>query len=474
MGNSCSGKPAAVPREPAPPARRRRTTSPLADARLSIAGGRPSVATKRMSDVSELTESDVSEQSEWDALLAQPAEETAVRVAIRSRPQIDGESATSLRGNHVSVGDTDFGPFDATLDDHSTQKATYDGIARNVVEQALRGFHGCVMAYGATGSGKTHAMAGERGDAGIVSRAIAQVFAVSGAEIDETHTRVECTYVEIYREQVRDLLQGDAGASENAPPPPPRGRALQAGNRTPPRAKTPPRCKTPPPQKQPRIREDERRGVFVDGCTRTRCRSAEECIDAFRAGSRRRAVRGTAKNDRSSRSHAVFTLELTRTTTRGAATVTQASRLHLVDLAGSERVKESKVMGDGVREAGNINQSLMVLGNVVTALEDKASKRRRGDVAGAARVHVPYRDAKLTRLLQDALGGNAYAAILCCVSRAAADASHTTSTLRFASRLKSVTTAPRKNLDPKDMEILRLRRENAKLRAALVDDGMRL
>ena len=131
-------------------------------------------------------------------------------------------------------------------------------------------------------------------------------------------------------------------------------------------------------------------------------------------------------------------------------------------------------MGDGVREAGNINQSLMVLGNVVTALEDKASKRRKGDVTGAARVHVPYRDAKLTRLLQDALGGNAYAAILCCVSRAAADASHTTSTLRFASRLKSVTTAPRKNLDPKDMEILRLRRENAKLRAALVDDGMRL
>ena len=129
--------------------------------------------------------------------------------------------------------------------------------------------------------------------------------------------------------------------------------------------------------------------------------------------------------------------------------MTQASRLHLVDLAGSERVKESKVNGDGVREAGNINQSLMVLGNVVTALEDKASKRRRGDVSGAARVHVPYRDAKLTRLLQDALGGNAYAAILCCVSRAAADASHTTSTLRFASRLKSVTTAPRKNLDPK-------------------------
>ena len=175
--------------------------------------------------------------------------------------------------------------------------------------------------------------------------------------------------------------------------------------------------------------------------------------------------------------------------------MTQASRLHLVDLAGSERVKESKVMGDGVREAGNINQSLMVLGNVVTALEEKASKRRRGDMSGAARVHVPYRDAKLTRLLQDALGGNAYAAILCCVSRAAADASHTTSTLRFASRLKSVTTAPRKNLacsraeikfhatpshrlistqDPKDMEILRLRRENAKLRAALVDDGMRL
>ena len=154
--------------------------------------------------------------------------------------------------------------------------------------------------------------------------------------------------------------------------------------------------------------------------------------------------------------------------------MTQASRLHLVDLAGSERVKEAKTTGDGVREAGNINQSLMVLGNVVTALEDKASKRRKGDINGAARVHVPYRDAKLTRLLQDALGGNAYAAILCCVSRAAADASHTTSTLRFASRLKSVTTAPRKNLGPKDMEILRLRRENAKLRAALVDDGMRL
>ena len=116
----------------------------------------------------------------------------------------------------------------------------------------------------------------------------------------------------------------------------------------------------------------------MDGCTRTRCRSAEECIDAFRAGSRRRAVRGTAKNDRSSRSHAVFTLELTRTTTRGAATVTQASRLHLVDLAGSERVKEAKTTGDGVKLCGNQIYGAFVLNRCVDLHAIDASTRHTG------------------------------------------------------------------------------------------------
>lgn len=340
-------------------------------------------------------------------------------VAIRARPRVSSDpgagAVLDVRARSASAGGTTSGPFDAVLGPDADARAVYDAVAEPIVSRALDGYNGCVLAFGATGSGKTHAMAGGA-DGGLVARAAAGVFA--GVERGGS---VVVSHVEIADNRLRDLLARKPLARVNGAPPSSEGK--------------------------PTIRE-RGGGVYVAGATRERCASPAAVVAAFSRGCARRAVRATAKNAASSRSHAVLTLELG-----------SGAKVHLVDLAGSERYDDA---GGGGRETGAINGSLAALGNVVRALE-------RGDA------HVPYRDAALTRLLSDALGGGAFAATLCCVSLEPSDAGATASTLRFAGRLRNIRSRPAKAAprDPRDAEISRLAAENADLRRALALAGGR-
>ena len=266
-------------------------------------------------------------------------------------------------------------------------------------------FAAAIFAYGQTGSGKTHTMYGDfdgilTPESGLIPRITADLFrsispsssshdcsapASTRVEVD-TEFSVKCGFLEIYNETLRDLLGGD-------------------------------------PKATLRIRDDWRRGVWVEGLRQVVTPDARSVQEVVRAGTRLRAVGSTHMNSESSRSHAVFMLMLQQEKPDGS---TVRSTLSLVDLAGSERVTRSGATGAAFREAANINKSLSVLGNCISALTD------------TSRTHVPYRDSKLTHLLRDSLGGNTKTHLILTVSPSASDADETLSTLRFGARAQNI------------------------------------
>ena len=324
-----------------------------------------------------------------------------------------------------SKGDAAYS-YDHVCDAHETQEDIFASAGVPVVDAFLEGYNGCLIAYGQTGAGKTFTMQGpgdpEAGEGdpdgaserelGLIPRVLRRVFQrVEDDRSDareETTRAVKCSYLEIYNEQVTDLLVDPAELQADGQP----GQSGRAA---------------------PTIREHERRGAFVEGLLEAAVRSAEETYDVFTRGSHNRRVGATAMNRESSRSHAVFTvsLESSRRAHPGAAWRRRFSTLHLVDLAGSERQKATEAGGARLKEASAINKSLSALGNVIKALADVADGKDR---------HVPYRDSKLTFLLKDALGGNARCTLLACVSPAAGQLEETLSTLKFAQRAKQVKT----------------------------------
>jgi len=196
--------------------------------------------------------------------------------------------------------------------------------------------------------------------------------------------------------------------------------------------------------------------IYVDGAEEVAVTSAGEVLSALSRAQGRRVVGKTNMNEHSSRSHSVVTLRIACSDVDDADGVTgTVSKLHLVDLAGSERQKATGATGDRLKEGAQINLSLSALGNVISALTEPGSRGR----------HVPYRDSKLTRLLQDSLGGNSYTVMICNVSPAQINADETMSSLRFAERAKKVKNQATVNRDPKNQRILELLKENVALRA---------
>ena len=188
-----------------------------------------------------------------------------------------------------------------------------------------------------------------------------------------------------------------------------------------------------------------------------------ETIRHLKRGSSQRVVGGTAMNDQSSRSHAIFTITLEQRENCGQAdeeSTTIKSKFHLVDLAGSERQSKTKAKGLRLKEGININLGLLALGNVISVLgEDNPSNKNR---------HVPYRESKLTRLLQDSLGGNSHTVMLACVSPADSNTEESLNTLRYADRARKIKNKPVVNIDPLAAELVRLRYENQELKAKLI------
>ncbi|XP_062822751.1 kinesin-like protein KIF3C isoform X2 [Anolis carolinensis] len=339
--------------------------------------------------------------------------------------------------------------------------ALFAAAAAPVVEAALGGVNGTLLCYGQSGSGKTFSLFGPGGDGeegadedaeiaegesedteslsdpvpcrGLLPLAAELLFARIAGAAPEQRFLVRASFLEVYLEEVRDLL---------APP----GSGLGSSPR------------------RLELKESPERGVYLKDLSAFVTKDAAELRHVLRLGQRCRARGATAVNPRSSRSHAVVLLTI-ECSQDGEAEPVRVGKLHLVDLAGGERQGRGGGVGVGVvgggREAARINLSLSALGHVIWALAE-----------GRCRTHVPYRDSKLTRLLQDSLGGSARTALLATLSPASLCLEESLSTLRFAGRAKRVRNRPRVNEDPKDALLREFRAEVARLKAQLQKRGM--
>ena len=407
-----------------------------------------------------------------------------VKVVVRVRP-VDASVKTCVSTHKVSDGATsaaqvqlhdpsrDVQPFavnvDAALPPSAGQEDVFHVVGWPMVDHCMDGFNSTIFAYGQTGSGKTHTMMGdllppdERGggadlNAGLIPRVFARLFEAMGEAAVAGRQRnvlVECSFLEIYNEEVTDLLN-------------PSSTNLQ-------------------------IRDgDKNRGTYVQGLSAHRVVCLEDVLRLIGVGSEHRKIASTELNERSSRSHSVFTATISWEKAAGkddqaagagagaAAGKRVVSRLNLVDLAGSERVGKSGATGEQLVEARSINKSLSVLGRVISRLVEKQEREERAERAGDASTtttHVPYRDSKLTFLLQESLGGNSKTAVVATVTPSVCSAGETYCTLAFAAGAKKLTCRAVVN-EKKDRsgglvseevikELNALREENARLRVEL-------
>lgn len=317
--------------------------------------------------------------------------------------------------------------FDAVLDGTSTQEDVYvrSGAQRAVTEDLFKGYNTTILAYGQTGSGKTYTMGtaadgfdNDNGQAGIIPRACADLFANIQSKCDGQAV-VTLSYLELYNEQIRDLFQTNNNNSAQQ----------QAGTKAPPL----------------RIRETLQGEVYVSGVVSHKVTTPQEIGAWMEKASQQRVVASTAMNAVSSRSHAICTLRVEGLVDDN---VKFSSKLTLVDLAGSERIKRTGAVGARQAEGININKSLLVLGQVVSALSEKKKP--------------PYRDSKLTRLLQDSLGGNSRTLLVACASPADCNLEESINTLRYASRARKIQNTATRNLVEQisPEEAAALKREN--------------
>ncbi|XP_071450116.1 osmotic avoidance abnormal protein 3-like [Hetaerina americana] len=380
-----------------------------------------------------------------------------VKVVVRCRPMSDAERkldpksiiqvescgcAVTISNPREPTSPPKCFTFDAAYPPSAQTCQLYNEIAYPLVEGVLDGYNGTIFAYGQTGSGKTYTMQGGVSNStkslqrGIIPRAFEHIF--ESASVRKSRYLVVASFLEIYNEDIRDLLAPFISSSSSF-----MSSRLQ-------------------------LRENADKGVYVEGLSRHPVHSPANCHDLLLKGLTYRASGATLMNAESSRSHSLFTLSLEMITSdalvddgfcSGEDDHIMRGKLNLVDLAGSERQVKTGATGERLREATKINLSLSALGNVISALVDGKSK------------HVPYRDSKLTRLLQDSLGGNTRTLMIACVSGASSSYTESLSTLRYAYRAKQIENTPRKNEDPKDALLRQFKQELDMLRRALRESG---
>jgi kinesin family protein 5 len=281
----------------------------------------------------------------------------------------------------------------------TTQEAVYEYVAKPVVEDVFKGYNGTIFAYGQTGTGKTYNMLGYSEDKGIIPRCCNHIFEHIDNDSSTTEYQIKCSYLEIYKEIVKDLL-----------------------NPTPPSSK--------PGVNDPglKVRETPARGVWVDGLTEHFISSPDEVLQLINLGQTCRATSSTAMNAESSRSHSLFIIQIIQKTADGK---TKTGRLNLADLAGSEKVGKTGATGNTLEEAKKINQSLSSLANCIHSLATSSSSAKGGH-------HIPYRDSKLTHILKESLGGNSKTTLIITCSPHIFNLEETISTLRFGQRAKTI------------------------------------
>ncbi|XP_045916377.1 kinesin-like protein KIF13B isoform X3 [Micropterus dolomieu] len=314
-------------------------------------------------------------------------------------------------------------------DKFAGQDVVFQCLGESLLNNAFMGYNACIFAYGQTGSGKSYTMMGSAEQPGLIPRLCSSLFSriVHEAREGESFT-VEVSYMEIYNEKVRDLLD-------------PKGSRQAL-----------------------RVREHNVFGPYVDGLSRLAVASYKDIESLMSEGNQSRTVAATNMNEESSRSHAVFNIILTHTLMdlRSGTRGEKVSKLSLVDLAGSERAAKTGAAGERLKEGSNINKSLSTLGLVISALADQGAGKNKSKF-------VPYRDSVLTWLLKDSLGGNSRTAMVATISPAADNYDETLSTLRYADRAKSIVNHAVVNEDPNARIIRELREEVDKLREQLTE-----
>ncbi|KAI8377808.1 uncharacterized protein BYT42DRAFT_571769 [Radiomyces spectabilis] len=313
---------------------------------------------------------------------------------------------------------------------YADQQTVYNDLGRELLDHAFHGYNCCIFAYGQTGSGKSYTMMGYGADKGLIPLSCSELFErITQSTSDVQSFEVEVSYMEIYNEKVRDLLN-------------PRNK----GNL--------------------RVREHPSLGPYVEDLSRLAVKSFEDIDHLMTEGNKARTVASTNMNETSSRSHAVFTIFLTckNLDTATKLITEKASRISLVDLAGSERADSTGATGLRLKEGANINRSLTALGNVISKLAEYSTqdgkKHRKGKEA-----FVPYRDSILTWLLKDSLGGNSKTTMIAAISPA--DYEETLSTLRYADQAKKIKNKAMVNEDPNAKLIRELKEELQMLRQKL-------
>ena len=352
-----------------------------------------------------------------------------VKVAIRVRPMNNHEKEQNsticvdvdTQNNTVSVSknDTKTFQFDYVYPMETTQRQIYDEVAFPIVDSIFQGYNGTIFAYGQTGCGKTFTMMGvvDNPDLkGIIPNAFSHIFGFIKTEGESKKFLVRCSFVEIYNEEVRDLLVAKSTKLE--------------------------------------IREDPKKGTFVKDLSYVTLKDTQDIQKCLDRGNKNRHVGQTSMNDQSSRSHSLFTVYLEIEENNKI----RSGKLNLVDLAGSERVGKTNATGQTFDEGKKINLSLTALGSVIDALSFN-------------RKHIPYKDSKLTRLLADSLGGNTKTVMFANISPASYNYDETVGTLRYASRAKLIKNAPKINEDPKDALLRKYEEEIKALKEQLANGG---
>ena len=381
---------------------------------------------------------------------------SSVRVAVRLRPfnsrekEMNSTLCVSMDGASTTITNPDTkepktfafdfsywshdgfhegadGELIADSSTYATQRKVFSDIGQDVLDSAFDGYNSTLFAYGQTGSGKSFSMVGYGVNRGIIPLVCEEMFKAverSNSEKNGRRYQVSVTMLEIYNEAIKDLLNLKANKPGGL-----------------------------------KVRTQPGRGVYVEDLTPVAVRSYADIEKRMDEGTANRTVASTKMNATSSRAHTVFGIAFTCITAVDGAESEVTSNMNLVDLAGSERADSTGATGDRLKEGCAINASLSALGNVISALADIAG--------GKKKVFVPYRNSALTRLLQDALGGNSRTIMIAALSPADVNYDETLGTLRYADRAKKIKNNVVKMENPTDRMIRMLKEENAKLMAML-------
>ena len=378
---------------------------------------------------------------------AQPAaehhKELSVKVGVRIRPLVASERVNGAQSclrlsrnpNEIVIGKDKRFTFDKAFAEDATQTRIFDELALPLVDKLFDGYNATLFAYGQTGSGKTYTMGssnktlGFDDEVGMIPRVVHSIFerinegsADAAGDGATPEFLVRASFIEIYNEELKDLLHPATSPKDIT------------------------------------IREDGDGSIILAGVKELVVSSYEDTMRCIESGCAARTTAMTGMNDQSSRSHAIFTLTYERLavpthTREGGSGAPPAeyisSKFHMVDLAGSERNKRTQNVGGRFKESVAINYGLLALGNVISALGDE---KKRGRVT-----HVPYRESKLTRILQDSLGGNSNTVMIACTSPADSSFAETLNTLKYANRARNIKNKPVVNRDSKNVQLKQLR-----------------